>query len=107
MSDLMSVTDQSFQNDVLEAKVPVLVDFWAPWCGPCRMMGPILEEVSEELKGKVIIAKMNIDENPQTPAKYGISSIPTLLLYANGQLSATKVGGMSRTALLEWLKGLI
>lgn len=105
MSLVINVTDASFQKDVLESKLPVLVDFWAPWCGPCRMMGPVLDEVSEELGGKLIVAKMNIDENPQTPGTYGISSIPTLLLFSSGKLASTKIGGLSRTALLDWIKG--
>ncbi len=107
MSLLSSLTDQSFQKDVLEAKLPVLVDFWAPWCGPCRMMAPVLDEVAEELAGKVIVTKMNIDENPQTPSTYGISSIPTLLLFSGGKLTATKIGGLSRAALVDWIKGHI
>lgn len=105
MSLVISASDVSFQKEVLEATLPVLVDFWAPWCGPCRMMSPVLDEISEELEGKVIVAKMNIDENPQTPGTYGISSIPTLLLFSSGKLVATKIGGLSRTALLDWLKG--
>ena len=98
------VTDGSFENDVLKATGPVLVDFWAEWCGPCKMIGPILEELATELQGQVTIAKLDLDENPMTPTKYGVRSIPTMILFKNGQATATKVGAMPKQALLSWLK---
>ena len=99
-----AVTDSSFETDVLGASTPVLVDFWAEWCGPCRMIGPILEELAAEMQGKVVIAKINLDENPMVPTKYGIRSIPTMILFKNGQPVATKVGALPKQALQAWLK---
>ena len=97
------VTDSSFEAEVLKAAGPVLVDFWAEWCGPCKMIGPILEELAGELQGKVTIAKMILDENPMVPSKYGIRSIPTLMLFKDGVLAATKVGALPKQALQSWL----
>ena len=99
-----TVTDETFQNDVLGASGPVLVDFWAEWCGPCRMIGPALEELSTELDGKVTIAKLNIDDSPDTPAKYGVRGIPTMILFKNGAPAATKVGAAPKGALQSWLE---
>jgi len=98
-----AITDSSFEADVLKSGQPVLVDFWAEWCGPCKMIGPILEELAGEMQG-VTIAKMNVDENPMTPSKYGIRGIPTMMLFKNGQLAATKVGALPKQALQTWLK---
>jgi thioredoxin 1 len=100
---LIKVTDGDFQSKVLESKTPVVVDFWAEWCGPCRMIAPSLEELSSELNGKLIIAKLNIDENPQTPIKYGVRGIPTLMIFRDGQVAATKVGALPKTKIKEWI----
>jgi thioredoxin 1 len=99
-----AVTDASFADDVLNASEPVLVDFWAEWCGPCKMIGPSLEEISDELAGKVTIAKINIDENPDAPAKYGVRGIPTMILFKGGQPAATKVGAAPKSALKGWIE---
>jgi thioredoxin 1 len=99
-----TVTDASFQEDVISADQPVLVDFWAEWCGPCRMIAPALEEISREMGEKVTIAKLNIDDNPDAPAKYGVRGIPTMILFKNGQPAATKVGAAPKSALQGWLE---
>ena len=97
------ISDASFESDVLQADKPVLVDYWAEWCGPCRMIAPILDEVSETYKEKLQIAKMNVDENRDIPAKFGIRGIPTLMLFKDGQLAATKVGAMSKAQLTAFI----
>ncbi len=99
-----AVTDASFADDVLNASEPVLVDFCAEWCGPCKMIGPSLEEISDELAGKVTIAKINIDDNPDAPAKYGVRGIPTMILFKGGQPAATKVGAAPKSALKGWIE---
>ena len=99
------ITDSSFASDVLNAEGPVLVDFWAEWCGPCKMIGPSLEEISEELAGQVTIAKLNIDDNPEVPGKLGVRGIPTMILFKNGQPAATKVGAEPKSRLKAWLEG--
>ncbi len=101
------VTDSSFEADVLNAEGPVLVDFWAEWCAPCKQIAPILEEVAAELEGSLTIAKVNIDENPQTPSKYGVRGIPTLILFKGGQVVGTKVGTVPKSALLEWVQSTL
>ncbi|MBL8648841.1 MAG: thioredoxin TrxA [Sphingopyxis sp.] len=102
-----AITDASFQADVLDSDTPVLVDFWAEWCGPCKMIGPSLEEISDELAGKVVIAKINIDENPDAPGKYGVRGIPTMILFKNGEIAETKVGAAPKSALKGWLENAL
>ncbi len=102
-----TITDQSFATDVLGADKPVLVDFWAEWCGPCKMIAPALEELSQSMGDKVTIAKLNIDENPETPGKYGVRGIPTMLLFKNGEPVAQKVGAMPKSQLAAWLEGVL
>ena len=101
---IIQITDDSFEADVLQSDKPVLVDFWAEWCGPCKMIAPILSEVAEEFDGRVTIAKLNINQNAGTPPKFGIRGIPTLLLFKDGQVAATKVGALSKTQLIEFLE---
>lgn len=104
MSDkIVHVTDGSFEEDVLKAENPVLVDYWAEWCGPCKAIAPILGEIAEEYAGRLKIAKLNIDENPSTPPKYGIRGIPTLMLFKDGNVEATKVGALSKSQLSAFL----
>jgi thioredoxin 1 len=101
------VTDDTFELDVLRADGPVLVDFWAEWCGPCKQIAPSLDEISEELEGKVSLAKINIDENPETPSKYGVRGIPTLMLFKGGEVASTKVGALPKSKLKEWVESVI
>jgi thioredoxin 1 len=101
--NIVYVTDSSFDQEVLSSDEPVLVDFWADWCGPCKMIAPILDEISGDYSGKARIAKLNIDENPATPPKYGIRGIPTLMLFKNGNVEATKVGAVSKSQLIAFL----
>ncbi len=101
------VSDASFDADVLKATGPVLVDFWAEWCGPCKQIAPALEQIAAEMGGKVTVAKVNIDENPNTPTRYGVRGIPTLMLFKNGQVAATKVGAVPKGKIVEWLQSAL
>ncbi|WP_421708117.1 thioredoxin TrxA [Algihabitans sp.] len=101
------VSDASFDSDVIKADLPVVVDFWAEWCGPCKMIAPALEEIAQDLDGKARIAKLNIDDNPSTPARYGVRGIPTLMIFKDGQVAATKVGALPKGALQQWIEDSI
>jgi thioredoxin 1 len=99
----VAVTDESFERDVLQADGPVLVDFWAEWCGPCKQIAPALEQIAQDLKGEVTIAKLNIEDSPTTPSRYGVRGIPTMMLFRGGQMASMKVGAMPKQKILEWL----
>lgn len=103
----IEVTDASFDSDVSNASGPVLVDFWAEWCGPCKMIAPHLEEIAHEYEGKLTIAKLNIDENPGTPSKFGVRGIPTLMLFKGGEVAATKIGALPKGQLRDWVDSVI
>ncbi|MES2212392.1 MAG: thioredoxin TrxA [Pseudomonadota bacterium] len=107
MSNVIAVTDANFDEAVLTSDLPVLLDFWAEWCGPCRMIAPILAEIAEEFSGKLKVAKINIDENPATPQRFSVRGIPTLMLFVNGQLEATKVGALSKSQLAAFIESNI
>ena len=100
---IVYVSDDTFDEEVLQDDLPVLVDFWADWCGPCKMIAPILDEISDEYEGRLKVAKLNIDDNPNTPPKFGIRGIPTLMMYKNGQVEATKVGAVSKSQLTAFI----
>ena len=101
--EVFHVTDSDFDEVVVKANGPVLVDYWAEWCGPCKMIGPVLDEIAEEYKGKLTIAKLNIDENPNSPQHYGVRGIPTLMLFKDGEVEGTKVGALTKTQLAEFI----
>jgi thioredoxin 1 len=104
MSDqILHTSDAAFEQEVLQSTTPVLVDYWAEWCGPCKMIAPILDEVAKEYQGRIKVAKLNIDENPMTPPKYGIRGIPTLMIFKNGNVEATKVGALSKSQLTAFI----
>lgn len=99
----IKVTDKSFQDEVIGSSEPVLVDFWAEWCGPCKQIGPALEQISDDMEGRIKVAKVNIDDDPETPSKFHVRGIPTLMIFKDGQVVATKVGAMTKTKLEEWV----
>jgi thioredoxin 1 len=108
MSDnIINVTDSSFEQEVLSSDIPVLLDYWAEWCGPCKMIAPILNDIADEYSGKIKVAKINIDENPGTPAKFGVRGIPTLMIFKSGSIEATKVGAMSKSQLSAFIDSTI
>ncbi|MDP6065976.1 MAG: thioredoxin TrxA [Alphaproteobacteria bacterium] len=101
------VSDDSFESDVLKSPQPVLVDYWAEWCGPCKQIAPALEEIADEMDQSVTVAKLNIDDNPVTPTKFGVRGIPTLMLFKDGQVAATKVGALPKGKLVEWIESVL
>jgi len=107
MADLLEVTDDTFDSEIVNSDIPAMVDFWAEWCGPCRMVGPVVEELAKEYDGKVKIAKMNVDQNRQTPARFGIRNIPTLILFKDGEVSQTIVGAQPKSSIEDALKKLL
>ncbi len=104
---MKTITDSSFETDVLKSEGPVLVDFWAEWCGPCRQIAPALEDMAKDLGDKVTIAKLNIDENPATPGKYGVRGIPTMMIFKGGKVASTKVGALPKSKLYEWVQSVV
>ena len=104
---ILHVSDDSFDAEVLKSATPVLVDFWAEWCGPCKQIAPALDDLAKDMAGKLTIAKINIDENPQTPSKYSVRGIPTLMLFQNGEVKATKIGSMPKSGLYSWVQSVI
>ena len=101
---VLSINEKSFESEVINSDIPVLIDFWAEWCGPCKELTPLLDEISDEMKDKIKIVKINIDENPNIPNQYGIQSIPTLMIFKKGEPVATKIGGVIKSELLTWIK---
>jgi thioredoxin 1 len=107
MSNIINISDNTFENEVLNSSLPVLLDYWAEWCGPCKMIAPILEEISTDYVGKLKVAKINIDDNPATPAKFGVRGIPTLMIFINGNIEGTKVGALSKSQLSAFINSTI
>ena len=105
--NINTVTDDSFERDVLQASAPVLVDYWAEWCAPCKQIAPHIAEIAKDMDGRLIVAKVNIDENPVTSNKFGVRGLPTLMLFKNGQVAATKVGALPKSKLAEWIESVI
>jgi len=103
----IAVSDSDFENEVLKADGPVMVDFWAEWCGPCKALSPLVDEIASEMAGKVKVVKINIDESPEAPTKYGVRGIPTLMIFKDGQVVDTRVGGMPKSQLTEWIEGAV
>ncbi|MEO5377213.1 MAG: thioredoxin TrxA [Magnetococcus sp. DMHC-6] len=104
MSDMiLQTSDSQFENEVLKAALPVVVDFWAEWCGPCKQIAPILETLAQDYQGRLIVAKLNIDHNPNTPGRYGVRGIPTLMMFKSGQIHATKIGALPKSKLYDWI----
>lgn len=103
----IAVNDTQFEAEVLKADMPVVVDFWAEWCGPCKVLSPVVDELANEMQGKVKVVKVNIDEAPEAPTKYGVRGIPTLMIFKNGQVVDTRVGGMPKSQLSEWIEGAV
>jgi len=106
-NNIINVTDSNFEQEVLSSEIPVLLDYWAEWCGPCKMIAPILNDIADEYSGKIKVAKINIDENPGTPAKFGVRGIPTLMIFKSGYIEATKVGAMSKSQLSAFIDSTI
>ena len=106
-NNIINVTDSNFEQEVLSSEIPVLLDYWAEWCGPCKMIAPILNDIADEYSGKIKVAKLNIDENPGTPAKFGVRGIPTLMIFKSGSIEATKVGAMSKSQLSAFIDSTI
>ena len=105
MANIIHISDDSFEDEVLKSETPVLIDYWAEWCGPCKMIAPVIEEISDEYSGRLKVVKLNIDENPVTPPRYGIRGIPTLMLFKDGKVEATKVGALSKSQLTAFVDG--
>ena len=107
MADTLMVSDDEFEASVLKADGPVLVDFWAEWCGPCKMIAPVLEEIAADMGEKVTVAKINIDDNPDTPSKYGVRGIPTLMIFKDGEVASTKVGALPKSQIMQWVESVV